>query len=94
MTKVLVVDDTPDMAKLMARAVQDQGYEAIVAGDGPHALEMASAERPDVVLLDIMMPRMNGIEVLRRLKADAQLREIPVILVSAKSEDRDVIEGL
>jgi len=94
MTKVLVVDDTPDMAKLMAKAVEDQGYEVFVAGDGRYALQMASAECPDVVLLDIMMPRLSGIEVLRHLKEDAQLRPIPVILVTAKSEDGDVIAGL
>jgi CheY-like chemotaxis protein len=94
MTKILVVDDTPDMAKLMARAVQNQGYEVLIAGDGRFALQMASAERPDVVLLDIMMPRMSGIDVLRHLKADVKLREIPVILVSANSEDKDVIDGL
>ncbi len=94
MTKVLVVDDMPDMARLMMRAVEDQGHEVSVAGDGQFALQMASAERPDVVLLDIMMPRMSGIEVLRHLKEDAQLRAIPVILVTAKGEDKDVIAGL
>ncbi len=94
MTKVLVVDDTPDMAKLMARAVQNQGYEVLVASDGPRALQAASDERPDVVLLDIMMPGMDGIEVLSHLKADAGLRAIPVILVSAKNEDSDIVRGL
>ena len=94
MTKVLVVDDTPDMARLMMRVVEDQGHQVFMARDGRHALEMASAERPDVILLDIMMPRMNGLEVLHRLKEDAQLRTIPVILVTAKGEDADVIGGL
>ena len=94
MTKVLVVDDNPDMAKLMMRAVEDQGHEVFVAGDGQFALQMASAERPDVILLDIMMPRMSGIEVLRRLKANTELRAIPVILVTAMGEDKDVIAGL
>ncbi|MHB8901991.1 MAG: sensor histidine kinase [Thermoguttaceae bacterium] len=94
MTKVLVVDDTPDMARLMMKAVEDQGHEAIVAGDGQHALQMVSAEHPDVILLDIMMPRMSGIAVLRRLKQDDQLRVIPVILVTAMGEDRDVVAGL
>lgn len=94
MTKVLVVDDMPDMAKLMMRAVEDQGHQVFVAGDGRYALQMASAECPDVILLDIMMPRMSGIEVLRHLKEDAQLRAIPVILVTAKGEDKDVIAGL
>jgi len=85
MTKVLVVDDTPDMARLMARAVEAQGYEASVAGDGRSALRMAVAEPPDVVLLDVMMPGISGIEVLRHLKEDAELRSIPGILVTAQS---------
>jgi len=94
MTKVLVVDDTLDMAMLMVRAVEDQGHEVSVARDGRFALQMVSAERPDVVLLDIMMPRMSGIEVLRELKANAELRAIPVILVTAMDGDADVIVGL
>jgi signal transduction histidine kinase len=94
MAKVLVVDDTPDMARLMFRAVEDQGHAVFMAADGQHALAMAAAERPDVILLDIMMPRMNGIEVLRRLKEDEELEAIPVILVTAMGEDTDVVRGL
>lgn len=94
MTKVLVVDDTPDMVRLIARAVEDEGYEALKASSGREALEVAAAERLDAILLDVMMPQMTGIEVLSRLKADSQLRDIPVILVTAKGEDADVIEGL
>ena len=94
MTKILVVDDTPDMVTLMAKAVKLEGYEAIVASNGQEALNLASTEQPDAVLLDIMMPNMNGIEVLQHLKENPNLCEIPVILVSAKSEDSDVIEGL
>ena len=94
MTKVLVVDDTPDIAKLMMKAVEDQGHEVFLAGDGQFALQMAEAQCPDVILLDIMMPRMSGIEVLRHLKEDPQLRAIPVILVTAMDEDEDIIVGL
>ena len=94
MTKILIVDDTPDMANLLVRAVKNQGYEAFVAGDGHCALQLASTMAPDVILLDVMMPRMGGIEVLRKLKADIHLQDIPVVLVTAKGEDADVIEGL
>lgn len=94
MTKVLVVDDNPDIAALMARTLKDQGYEVSVAGDGWSALEMASAQHPDVILLDVVMPVMNGIEVLRRFKGDAELRAIPVILVTVKNEDADIVAGL
>ncbi len=94
MTKVLVVDDTPDIAALMARALRDQGYDVFVASDGKSALQGAATVQPDVILLDIMMPEMNGIEVLHRLKADTPLRVIPVILVTARTDDTDVIAGL
>ena len=94
MTKILIVDDTPDMANLLVRAVKNQGYEAFVAGDGHCALQLASTMAPDVILLDVMMPGMSGIEVLRILKADIHLQDIPVVLVTAKGEDQDVIEGL
>ena len=94
MTRILIVDDTPDMATLMVRAVKNQGYEPFVAGDGLSALQMAAAIAPDAILLDVMMPRMSGIEVLRKLKADVHLQHIPVVLVTAKGEDADVIEGL
>lgn len=94
MTKVLVVDDTPDMAALIRAVVEDQGYDVSVASDGQQALEIASAEHPDAVLLDVMMPGMNGMEVLRRLKSDTTLRTIPVLLVTAKGDEKDVIAGL
>jgi signal transduction histidine kinase len=94
MTKVLVVDDTPDMARLIAHAVKLQGYDALTALDGREALDLAAAEQPDVILLDVMMPGMSGLEVLRRLKADAELRVVPVILVTAMADEGDVVRGL
>ena len=66
----------------------------LAAYSGPEALELAKAERPDVILLDIMMPEMNGIEVCRTLKADPDLSYIPVIMVTAKDQEQDVIAGL
>jgi CheY-like chemotaxis protein len=68
MTKVLVVDDTPDMVRLIRKVVEDQGHDVLEADNGPAALAIVAAERPDVILLDVMMPGMDGIEVLRRLK--------------------------
>ncbi len=94
MTTVLVVDDTPDVARLMARFLELAGYEVAIAGDGPAGLRMARANPPDVILLDVMMPGMDGFEVLRRLKEDSKLHWIPVILVTAKSENQDVVAGL
>ena len=94
MVKILIVDDVPDNRRLLAHLVKGQGYEASVAFSGRQALELAAAERPDVILLDVMMPGMDGIEVCRRLKADEDLRNIPVILVTAKDADEDVVRGL
>jgi signal transduction histidine kinase len=93
-TKILVVDDSPDMAGLLAKIVEDLEYEVVTASDGKQALSLAASERIDAILLDVMMPCMNGIEVLRRLKADEHLRSIPVLLVTAKVDDEDVILGL
>jgi two-component system cell cycle response regulator len=92
--RVLVVDDVPDNIKLLTYELADEGHEVLVAHDGPQALAQADAERPDVILLDIIMPGLDGIEVCRRLKSDPQLRSIPVVMVSARGQEHDVIAGL
>src|SRR6266851_5411113 len=74
--------------------LESQGFEVVTAGDGIEALEKTRALLPDLVLLDIMMPKMDGIETVKRLKADASLPFIPVILVTAKADSKDVIAGL
>jgi len=94
MAKVLIVDDLPDNVRLMAYILEERGYEMLLAYSGREALEIASAERPDAILLDVMMPGLGGIEVCRRLKADEELRMIPVILVTARDLDEDVVRGL
>ncbi len=94
MAKVLVADDVVDNVKLLAYELTDHGYEVVTAFDGPQAIAVAYAERPDVILLDIMMPGLDGIEVCRRLKADPELRSIPVIMISALDMDQDVVRGL
>jgi signal transduction histidine kinase len=94
MASILVVDDTPDMAILMSMAVKKQGYTPTIAGNGAQALQLAHSLRPDAILLDVMMPDMDGLQVLSHLKNSPELCDIPVILVTAKQEDRDVINGL
>jgi two-component system, cell cycle response regulator len=94
MSKVLVVDDQYDNVRLLAYELMDHGYEVLTAFNGPQALEVARSAGPDVILLDVMMPGMNGVEVCRELKNDANLRSIPVIMVSAREMDEDVIRGL
>ena len=94
MAKLLIVDDIQDNVKLLSYDLQDMGHEVLVAYSGQDALAIAESERPDCILLDVMMPVMDGYEVCRRLKSDSQLRSIPVIMVSAGKTDEDVISGL
>src|ERR1700760_3336800 len=91
---VLVVDDVPDNVEILQMRLESQGYEVVTAGDGVEALEQTRELLPDLILLDIMMPKMDGIETVKRLKADASLPFIPVILVTAKADDADVVAGL
>jgi adenylate cyclase len=91
---ILAVDDTPQNLSLLTRRLQSQGYMVATAADGEEALTRVAELVPDLVLLDVMMPKLDGIETVRRLKADAAYRHIPVILVTAKSDPRDVVEGL
>jgi adenylate cyclase len=91
---ILVVDDVPDNVDILQMRLEAQGYAVATAGDGVEALEKARELKPDLVLLDIMMPRLDGIEAVRRLKADPSLPFIPVILVTAKADGADVIAGL
>ena len=94
MPKILVADDVPDNVKLLAYELSDHGYDVVTAFDGREALEAARRESVDVILLDIMMPGLDGIEVCRQLKADAELKNVPVIMITACDLDEDVIRGL
>ncbi|MBV8335600.1 MAG: response regulator [Alphaproteobacteria bacterium] len=91
---ILVVDDVADNVEILQMRLEAQGYTVATAADGVEALERISALVPDLVLLDIMMPRMDGIETLKRLKSDQSLPFIPVILVTAKADATDVVAGL
>ena len=86
---ILVVDDTPENLHVVVRLLQRQGYRVRPAPTGKHALTSAQKEPPDLILLDIMMPDMDGFEVCRRLKADERTRDIPVIFISALDEGLD-----
>jgi len=94
MARILIGDDEPFLRDMVAFKLRNQGHDVTVAVDGGQALELAQTGRPDLILLDVMMPGLDGFEVLRRLKADAALRAIPVIMLTAKGQERDVISGL
>ncbi len=92
--RILVVDDVADNVEILRMRLESLGYEVVTAGDGEEALAAVQADPPDLVLLDIMMPKIDGLEVVRRLKADATLPFIPVVLVTAKAGPKDIIAGL
>ena len=80
---ILIVDDTPDILLVVAKRLESWGYEALTAGSGEEGLRLAQERVPDLVLLDIMMPKMKGREVCARLKADPKTKHIPVIFLTA-----------
>jgi DNA-binding response OmpR family regulator len=92
-TTVLVVDDDPVIQTLLHVNFEMEGYKVVEAMDGVEGLVRARADRPDVVVLDIMMPKMNGREVASALKADPVTAGIPVILLSAKAQESDIKAG-
>jgi CheY-like chemotaxis protein len=91
--KILVVDDNPDSVAIMRGILENRGYDVAAANGGAEALQFLKKEAVDLVLLDIMMPEMNGMEVLQRIKDDAASSRLPVILVTAKTQDEDLLSG-
>lgn len=91
---VLVVDDTPDTLKVLKRQLEYWGYRALTAASGEEGLEVAERERPDVILLDILMPKMKGREVCARLKTNPTTKHIPVIFLTALGLDDQVKAGM
>jgi adenylate cyclase len=92
--RILIVDDNRDNRDILVTQLATQDYELLQAADGEAALAAARNQVPDLILLDIVMPKLDGVEVCRRLKSDASLPFIPIILVTAKSDAQDVIVGL
>ncbi|TML89760.1 MAG: response regulator [Actinobacteria bacterium] len=90
---VLVIDDDPVIVKLLRVNFELEGFNVISAGDGREGVEMVRAERPDVVISDIMMPTMNGLELVSILKSDPTTADVPVLLLSAKAQMADVQRG-
>ena len=91
--RVLVVEDERDVAELIRYNLTREGYDVVVAGSGGDAIKQAREVQPDLVLLDIMVPQVNGWEVCRRLKQDAETRAIPVIMVTGRVEEGDKVLG-
>src|SRR5665213_461340 len=92
--KILVVDDEPTIVLLMEFSLARQGYEMLVAVNGEEALDKIRAHAPDLVLLDIMMPRIDGYEVARQVRADPATATLPIIMLSAKAQEEDIRKGV
>jgi adenylate cyclase len=92
--RILIVDDNETNRDILRTRLHAHGYELLEAADGEETLAMARRELPDLILLDVMMPKVDGIEVCRRLKADADLPFIAIILVTAKADTKDIVAGL
>jgi DNA-binding response OmpR family regulator len=93
MKKILIADDSPTVMKLVSGFLEGAGYEVISASDGQEGLEKARTEHPDLIILDVMMPKMGGFEVCRMLKFDSNFKNTPIIMLSEKQEDVDKLTG-
>jgi adenylate cyclase len=91
---ILIVDDNEANRDILARRLEAHGYDLLMAADGEEALACARAKLPDLILLDIMMPKVDGLEVCRQLKADKSLPFMPIILVTARADSKDIVAGL
>ncbi|OHD22009.1 MAG: DNA-binding response regulator [Spirochaetes bacterium GWB1_59_5] len=91
---ILIVEDDPDIRELLAYTLGKEGYEILQAPSGEAGLKIIQEKKPDLVLLDVMLPGIDGLGVLRKVKADHSCRSTPVILASAKGEESDVVAGL
>lgn len=87
--KILIVDDEADIIEVMKVRLERQDYKVVTASDGEEALEKVSHEKPDLIILDLILPKIDGYEVYRRLKSDKEYRRIPVILTTARIQELD-----
>ena len=94
MAKILIAEDEKDIRELITFSLNFAGFEVVAAVDGQDAVEKALQEKPDLVMMDVRMPRMTGFEACRALKAEAATKDIPVVFLSAKGQDAEVQEGL
>lgn len=92
--KVVIVEDTDRIRQILRMALERQGFQVIAANDGRAGYGAVQRERPDLILLDIMMPQMSGLEMLRLMKMDKTLKHIPVVIVSAKAQQADIDRAL
>jgi len=91
---ILVIDDDADICEIVRVNLEGFGYAVITGNDGEHGLELARKSQPDLIILDVLMPNMDGWQVLREIEKDHQLAGIPVVMLTCRSEEQDVLRGL
>ncbi len=94
MTRILVAEDEKDIRELIAFTLRFAGFDVLMATNGAEAVEVAKAEKPDLVILDVRMPKMSGYEACRQLKENPQTASLPVVFLSAKGQDSEIQQGL
>jgi DNA-binding response OmpR family regulator len=94
MTKILIVEDDPTTVQLIEFLLKKNDFDVFIAHNGVEALELSKKEKADLILMDVMMPKMDGIEAIERLKKDETTRDIPILILSALGQEMDVMRGL
>ncbi len=94
MAKILIAEDEPDIRELVAFMLRFAGYEVVAASNGEEAVQVATRDIPDLVLMDVRMPRMTGYDACKLMKADPALHDIPVVFLSAKGQESEIQSGL
>jgi DNA-binding response OmpR family regulator len=94
MTKILIAEDEPDIRELVAFTLRFAGYEVVTASNGEEAVQMAVKELPDLTLMDVRMPRMTGYDACRAIKANPEIKDIPVVFLSAKGQEGEIATGI
>ena len=92
--RILIADDSPNIREILKISLEADGHTVLLAEDGEQALSQVVQEKPDLLIMDVMMPMMTGFEAVTRLKADPQTADIPVVMLSAKSQEYEQNEGL
>ena len=92
--RILLVDDEPSIVKMVGKRLEVEGFDVLIAMDGQDGLAKAQAEHPDLVILDLMLPKLNGYEVCTMLKQDARYQKMPIILFTAKAQEKDEKLGM
>ena len=94
MTKILIAEDEPDIRDLVAFTLRFAGYEVVTGTNGEEAVQLAKKELPDLILLDVRMPRLTGYDACKLIKAEPNLKDVPIVFLSAKGQETEIRDGM